>query len=242
MKALLTMFLVHIAWGFCAVQAQEIVEKRVAVPGFHEMLLPGTDRRYTLVIPQGYTGEEAVPLIVSLHYGGSVTPFYGRGLLETLIEPVFRELGAIFLAPDSAAGDWVNAQAEEHVLELLEHVMEVYNIDASQTLLTGYSMGGKGTWYLAARHQDLFKAALPIAGLPEADSGSTDWRIPIYVIHGALDRVIPLEPNREVVDQLKSSGRSIELIVLDNVGHYDIPQYRPHLAATVPWLIAAWGK
>ena len=242
MKALLTILLVQVLFVFCAVQAQETVEERAAVPGFHERLLPGTDRRYTLVIPQGYTGEEAVPLIVSLHYGGSVTPFYGRGLLEALIEPVLRELGAIFVAPDSAAGEWTNAQAEEHVLELLEHVTEVYNIDVSRTLLTGYSMGGKGTWYLAARHQDRFKAALPIAGLAEADSGVTDWRIPIYVIHGALDRVIPLEPSRAVVDQLKSRGMPIEFIVLDDVGHYEIPAYREHLAAAIPWVIAAWGK
>ena len=51
-------------------------------PGTHELFLPGTDRRYTLVIPEGYTGQESVPFILSLHYGGQVTPFYGRGLIH----------------------------------------------------------------------------------------------------------------------------------------------------------------
>ncbi len=242
MKALLAILLVQFSLVFCAIQAQETAEEGITASGFHEMRLPGTNRRYTLVIPQGYTGEAAVPLIVSLHYGGSVTPFYGRGLLEALIEPVLRELGAIFIAPDSAAGDWINPQAEAHILQLLDYIMELYNIDVSKTLLTGYSMGGKGTWYLAARHQDRFKAALPIAGSPESNSGSIDWRIPLYVIHGALDRVIPLGPNQVVVEQLKLSGKSIEFIVLDEAGHYEIPQYGQHLATAIPWIREAWNE
>ena len=242
MKALLAMVLVQFLVVFCAVQAQETAEEGITASGFQEMLLPGTNRRYTLVIPQGYSGEVAVPLVVSLHYGGRVTPFYGRGLLETLIEPALRELGAIFIAPDSAADDWANFQAEEHVIQLLDHVMELYSIDASKTLLTGYSMGGRGTWYLAARHQDRFKAALPIAGSPETDSGSIDWQIPLYVIHGALDRVIPLGPSQAVVNQLKSSGKPIEFIVLDGVSHYEIPQYGQHLAKAIPWVKEAWNE
>ena len=85
-------------------------------------------------------------------------------------------------------------------------------------------------------------AALPIAGSPEPDSGSIDWQIPLYVIHGALDRVIPLGPSQAVVNQLKSSGKPIEFIVLDGVSHYEIPQYGQHLAKAIPWVKEAWNE
>ena len=177
MKILMKIALVFVVLVPYFSQAQLISELEGIEPGFYELILPGTDRRYTIVVPEGYSPGDSVPLVLSLHYGGSVTPFYGRGLLENLIEPALRGLGAILVAPDSAAGDWSNPEAEQHVLQLLTHVMRVYNIDEQKTLVTGYSMGGRGTWYLASRNQDYFRAALPIAGLPESNSGSIDCRI-----------------------------------------------------------------
>ena len=75
--------------------------------GIHEMTLDN-GQRYTIAIPEGYTGEQAVPLIIALHYGGTVTPFYGLGLLEGLVEPALRDLGAIIVAPDATAGAWAS--------------------------------------------------------------------------------------------------------------------------------------
>lgn len=225
-----------------AATAQEGEGSAATAPGYHELTLPDAGRRYTLVIPAGYTGQEAVPLVVSLHYGGGVTPFYGRGLLESLIEPALRELGAILVAPDSAAGDWANPLAQQHVLELMDHVEARYNIDSARTLLTGYSMGGRGTWYFAARHPDRFKAALPIAGQPQPDSASVDWTIPLYVIHSAADQVLPLEPNRAIVEQLRAEGVDIDLIVVNDIGHYEIPRYRPHLEDAISWIRGVWER
>ncbi|MBH97084.1 MAG: hypothetical protein CMM56_01385 [Rhodospirillaceae bacterium] len=242
MKILMKIALVFVVLVPYFSQAQLISELEGIEPGFYELILPGTDRRYTIVVPEGYSPGDSVPLVLSLHYGGSVTPFYGRGLLENLIEPALRGLGAILVAPDSAAGDWSNPEAEQHVLQLLTHVMRVYNIDEQKTLVTGYSMGGRGTWYLASRNQDYFRAALPIAGLPESNSGSIDWQIPIYVIHGAQDQVLALKPNQLVVQELQSRDSPVQLVVLDGVGHYEIPRYQEHLAAAVPWIRESWGE
>ena len=223
-------------------RAQTGASSSVTVPGTYEMTLPDAERPYTLIIPDGYTGEEPVPLIVSLHYGGRVTPFYGRGLLESLIEPVLRDLGAILVGPDSAAGDWANPVAEEHVLELMDYIGGQYNIDPSKTLLTGYSMGGRGTWYLAARHPERFKAAIPIAGLPQRDSTTIDWQTPMYVIHSAADQVLPLEPNRQAVEQLRARGAAIDLIVVDDISHNNVPGFQPYLRAAIPWIQEAWAE
>lgn len=221
--------------------AQSGTSPRVTTPGIHQMDF-ADGRRYTLAIPNGYSAGEPVPLIVSLHYGGTVTPFYGRGLVEGLIDPAFRDLGAIVVAPDSAAGNWANPTAEQHVLELVDYIEANYNIDADRTLVTGYSMGGGGTWYLAPRHPDRFKAAIVMAGRPQADSTSFDWETPLYVIHSTADQVVPFESTEATVDQLRLQGAPIVLVVVDGISHYEIPRYRPYLEAAVPWIEEAWSK
>ena len=224
------------------VDAQTVAESGVEAPGVHQLILPGTDRRYTLAIPKDYSREDPAPLIVSLHYGGRVTPFFGRGLLESLIEPAFRELNAIVVAPDSAAGNWANPTSEQQVLELLDYIDAHYEIDANKTLLTGYSMGGSGTWYLAPRHPDRFKAALVMAGRPQGDTLTFEWTTPLYVIHSAEDEVAPLGPTQATVDRLVDSAVPVRLVIADGITHYEIPRYRSYLADAIPWIRQVWGE
>ena len=110
-----------------------------------------------------------MPLILALHYGGHGAPYYGKDILTGLVEPALREVEAIIVAPDCTGDDWTDAQSEEDVIALLDHVQGAYNIDPQRILVTGYSMGGIGTWHLAARHQDRFTAALVMAGVPPPD-------------------------------------------------------------------------
>ena len=241
MRRLIAALLSLCLCSVCVVRAQTGSGPSVTPPGTYEMTLPDVDRRYTLVIPDGYTGQEPVPLVVALHYGGQVTPFYGRGLLDQLIEPVLRDLGAIMVAPDSAAGNWANPEAEQHVLELMDYVEAHYNIDPNKTLLTGYSMGGGGTWYLAPRHPERFKAALPMAGRPQPDSTSIDWNTPTYLIHSTADEIVPLESTRTAVEQLRARGAAMELVVVDGITHYQIPRFQPHLKAAIPWILETWN-
>lgn len=218
--------------------AQPIVTR----PGTHELTLPGSERRYTLVIPRGYRDEESVPLVVSLHFGGPVTPFIGRSLIEQLIGPALAQLGAIIVAPDSAANGWANPTAEQHVIELLSFIEANYNVDPTRTLLTGYSMGAMGTWYLAPRHPELFEAAIPMAGRPQSDSTQLDWKTPTYVINSTADEVIPIEPTRAAAESLQAQGAPIEIIVVDEITHFQIPRYRRHLEAAIPWLEGVWSR
>ncbi len=241
MLRICTVLVLAILWAPVGINAQTEASA-INAPGIHQLTLPGAGRRYTLEIPERYTGQTPVPLIVSLHYGGTVTPFYGRGLVEGLIGPAFQELGAIIVGPDSAAGNWANPTSEQHVLELIDYIGANYNIDASKTLLTGYSMGGGGTWYMAPRHPERFKAAIVMAGRPQADSTSLNWETPLYVIHSTADQVVPFESTEATVDQLRLDGAPVVLVVVDGISHYEIPRYRPYLEAAVPWIEEAWAR
>lgn len=204
-----------------------------------DSLQPG-NRRYTIAVPAGYSGDRAVPLVLALHYGGHGTPYYGRDFLTGLVEPALRELGAIIVAPDCTGSDWTQPDSEQDVLDLLDHVEATYKIDPSQTLITGYSMGGIGTWYLAARHQDRFAAALPMAATPPSSALDAAWHIPLYVIHGSQDELFPLGATETAVDHLVTKGVSVELVVLDGVSHYETHRFIQPLQESVPWVQEAW--
>jgi len=214
--------------------------RMTAPPAVQEQILQPGGRRYTIAIPQGYPGARPAPLVMALHFSGPVTPFYGKLILTGLVELALRELGAIILAPDCNAVDWTHPQSEAGILALLDYVQESYHVDPRKTLITGYSMGGKGTWYLAARNQEQFAAALIMAGWPPSDAVTVQWKIPLYIIHGRQDKVMPLEPTETVARQLKVKGVSVELIVLDNVTHYETNRFVAPLRAAVPWIERAW--
>ena len=50
----------------------------------------------------------SVPLVLALHYGGQVTPFYSMGYLQALVVPGLKKLGAVIVAPDSPGNGWTD--------------------------------------------------------------------------------------------------------------------------------------
>ncbi|HSF83253.1 MAG TPA: prolyl oligopeptidase family serine peptidase [Anaerolineales bacterium] len=209
-------------------------------PGLHTLIYQEREQRYTLSIPPDYTEHKPVPLVVALHWGGVVTPFYSLPYLEGLVEPALRELGALILAPDCQHGEWTNPQSESDVLALVEYLKTLYNIDPNRIVLTGYSKGGAGTWYLAARNQGRFCAAIPVAGMPQADSARIDWHIPLYVIHSQMDNVVPILPTEIVIKELKKRGVPVKFVAIKGLPHYETGGYIPYLRETVRWLDNIW--
>lgn len=213
-------------------------------PGTHKQTLPLTDGtfiRYTIMIPEGYSETEAVPLIMALHYGGQVTPYFGREFLNLLIKPGLSELGAIIVAPDSRHGPWASEEGEADVLTLLDHITATYKIDTERTLLTGYSLGGMGTWYIAAHHQERFAAALPIAAYPQPDSTTTTWTIPLYIIHSRADELIPVEMSLDAAAVLEAQGVDVQMVVLEGVSHYETYRFIESLQNAIPWINSVWN-
>ncbi|MHC5040532.1 MAG: carboxylesterase family protein [Planctomycetota bacterium] len=211
-------------------------------PGVHELQLEPGDRRVTLWIPEGTTLESPRPLITVLHWGGPVLPFTGKSILMGLAEPALGTLGAIMVAPDRTKETWANPESEAEILELLEGIGETYAIDADRTLLTGYSLGGIGSWYVAGRHQDRFTAALPISAAPPAEAVRKEWRIPLYVLHSRHDEIFPLSQTETAVRRLRERGANVELVTVEGITHFDTGGFVGPLSAAVPWIRKVWGS
>jgi len=204
-----------------------------------KVLQPG-DQRYTIAFPTGYSENTPVPLILALHFAGHGTPFYGRMILEELVKPALGDLGGLIVAPDCTSDSWSNPQSEADVLTLLDYVSSNYAVDPERVVVTGYSMGGNGTWYLAARNPALFSAAVVLSGWPPEEVGLVDWQVPSYVIHSRQDELMPLEPTQFAVTSLAEKGAEIELMILDDITHFETFRFIEPLRSVFPWIEQVW--
>ena len=187
---------------------------------------------YLLTFPKGYAASsKPFPLIVFLH-GGS-----GRGDDLNLIKQYGPELNAekdpsfpfVVLSSQCPKGEiWTDTEA---LRDLILDVLSRYRLDSSRVYLTGMSMGGRGTWYMAYRNPDLFSAIAPLAAfqtIPDTWS-LTLVRTPVWVFHGDADKLAPISDDVEMVDTINSHGGHAQLSVLKGKGHditsiYDGPE------------------
>lgn len=209
--------------------------------GVHEKelkLKDGSTLRYTLYLPK-LSSDKKVPLILALHYGGTVTPYYSKEFIEKLVIPAFKSFPAIIVAPDCPGENWRDPKSETAVLELLENTINSLPVEKSHVVVTGYSRGGIGTWFMAAKHPKLFSAAIPVSARPADDPDGT---IPFYVIHSRQDELFNLDTTEEFIKRLKDKNGQVELHVVDNIGHYETERFVEPLSKSIEWLNKLWAK
>lgn len=221
--------------------------------------------RATLAFSGDTTAQRPSPLVLSLHYSGPDTlpAFFGAGLLERVVLPALEPLGAVFVAPDAPDRGWGSSRSEQLVLALLDSIGARYAIDGDRTLVTGYSLGGMGTWYFAARHPERFRVAIPMASLPVLKEDN--WRDSLLaemrrfnavpdpamvqsmrrvawtVLQSRADQTMSFSAMEAFVDGLKTQRVPVHFVALDSITHQQTIQYREPLAATLPWIRQQWG-
>ena len=225
--------------------AQGVGNPPVFTPGLHELTLtragePGIG--YAISIPPSYSpfSSTPAPLILALHYGignGDSTGV-GADLVKGIIGPALKELGAIIIAPDSVRGNWSTSENEKAVNVLLDMVMAQYAIDKNRVAVTGYSMGGTGSWHLAEKFPERFSAVLPMASRPPASA--VGWRLPVLAIHSRDDQVVPFDPAAARIAELQKAGVNARLIAVTGIAHYEAGRFREPLRQAVPWLQEVW--
>jgi predicted peptidase len=216
------------------------VDVPVLGPGLYTRTLEregGPPLGYAISVPPTYNRTTPAPLVLALHFGvqGGPSLYAGRDVLRLLIAPGLAEFGAVMVAPDALnGGPWDTAQNEEAVLWLLDSVMRSYNIDSRKVIVTGFSMGGAGTWHFAGKYPDRFAAAVPVAGRPPASAAG--WRVPVFAVHSRSDQVVPIGPTEKRIDELKRAGVAAALFALNSPTHYQTSAHTEGLRQAVPWL------
>jgi dienelactone hydrolase len=123
------------------------------------------------------------------------------------------------------------------VIAALEDTLQREPIDPARISLTGLSMGGYGSWDLAARMPERFAAVLPICGGGDEATAAKIKDLPIWCFHGDADTAVRVERSRTMIEALRAAGGAPKYSELAGVGHDSwTPAYRdPDVLA---WLFA----
>lgn len=117
----------------------------------------------------------------------------------------------------------------------LDAVMNTEPVDPDRVYLTGLSMGGYGSWDLAARMPSRFAAVIPICGGGDEATAPKLAKLPIWCFHGAADNVVPVVRSRSMVEAVKAAGGEVKYTEFETVRHDSwTPAYRD--SATLEWL------
>jgi predicted peptidase len=100
-------------------------------------------------------------------------------------------------------------------------------IDRQRIYLTGISMGGYGSWAMAAKHPELFAAVVPICGGGSTSTAEQLKDVPLWVFHGGADPVVPPDQSRQMIEAIKQAGGNPKYTEFEGVGHDSwTPAYR----------------
>lgn len=196
-----------------------------------------------LYVPADYSDEgQAWPLVLFLHGYGEC----GDGSPEQLSRVAIhgpasqaaagRALPFVLATPQcpkpTERREVVVAWKPEVLLPLLDQLEAELNIDTSRVYVTGLSMGGYGTWRLAAAAPERFAAAVPICGGGDpATMAEPLAKLPVWAFHGGKDNTVPPERSQEMVEAIRVAGGAPRLTIYPEAGHnswsatYDNPMF-----------------
>ncbi|MGD9603552.1 MAG: hypothetical protein AB7O21_00920 [Gammaproteobacteria bacterium] len=174
---------------------------------------------------------QGAPLVIVLHYGGPPVGYYGRGLLEQLVLPAWRDLGAVYAAPVLRGDAWQSLDNKAAVRALVAACHAHYGTDSRSCYLVGYSLGAIGAWHWLAERTHPFSAVVPVAGRVPDDLARFDT--PTYALHSTADRLFPSDAVIARCEALRAAGSPLHWRVLDGIDHFNVGGYRHALAALV---------
>ena len=180
---------------------------------------------YLLQLPPGYSSfSKPRPLLIYLHGSGEVNK--DVAILKTM-NPVFWSNGHvaesdfpfIVVSPITKQNGWKPEQLKILVEELLSD-RNRFRIDRTRVYLTGFSMGGFGTFKTASEYPQLFAAIAPVAGGGEPNQQEKIKDLPVWAFHGTADTAVEYKHSKEMIEALQSQGnQNVKLTTWYGAGH-----------------------
>ncbi len=180
-----------------------------------------TEVGYLLYLPESFKPGTPLPVMLFLHGRGesdgplSVVAKWGPPLLITRGE----KLPYILVSPQCPKADnWSSPTQQVRLTELLDSIVAKFGGNKDRIYLTGLSMGGSGSWRMAADHPEKFAAVVPICGRGQSTDADKLKSLPMWVFCGDQDGVF--KANEEMVQGIvKAGSKTIRFTSLENVGH-----------------------
>jgi hypothetical protein len=174
---------------------------------------------YALYVPDKPVPHRGFGLVISMHgLSANYNEFLGSHEAEELAD---RGSGSIVASPEGRgpAGDW-ESYAEADVFDMWNDVARRYHLNPKITDITGYSMGGGGTYSLGSQWPDLWARAFPIVGPPTSAASFANFRnIPIMAWYGQTDELVGPEMSEEAFLNADQAGIRYDHWVFTPAGH-----------------------
>jgi len=179
----------------------------------------GALQPYAIYLPRGAMPRRGYGMTLLLH---SLSANYNQ-YLGSRNQSQFgdRDGGSIVITPEAHGPDgFYDGPAGADVFEVWADVARRYRLDPDWTVITGYSMGGIGTFKLAEQFPDLFARGQPTVG----DSGDNNLvaslrNIPFLMWNSAVDELVPPTSYLPTAQRLDSLGYRYELDVFTPSEH-----------------------
>lgn len=183
---------------------------------------------YLLYIPEN--SEENMPLIIYLHSksakGNDLNKITENEIFpQYLKNGEFGNLKAFVIMPQipESFKNWhiINGSLKNLIIS----VVNEFKIDKENISLTGHSMGGAGTWNLAADYPDLFSKIAPLSGnSQDAFFTATKLKnVEVWAFAGSSDEIIKSEGSEKTVEYLRESGNNAKITIFENASHTEVP-------------------
>lgn len=175
-----------------------------------------TGASYSLYIPETYDGSRDLPLVVALHGGyGNGRDFIWVWLREA------RTRGFILLAPSSIGTTWSFGTGDDEIAidKAMNYIFNKWRVDKNRILLTGISDGATYSLYCGLMKNSPFTALAPISGVLLPIDLSNAEKKRIYLVHGTLDWMFPVQRAFQAYDALKKAGADITFREIKDLSH-----------------------
>jgi phospholipase/carboxylesterase len=210
------------------------LEARLAAPRrpdtgiIHHHNEAGSRGGFSLYVPEYYTPGRAWPLVMALHGGAG----NGRGFLWSWLRDA-RSHGAILVAPTATGNDandkttWALMGEDTdtpNLARILAFVRDRWNIDPDRLLLTGMSDGGTFCYVTGLDNASPFTHLAPVAStfhplMAEMADAERMRGLPIYLVHGRLDWMFPVQVARQTRQALSAAGCDVTYREIDDLSH-----------------------
>lgn len=193
-----------------------------------------TEQPYGLYVPKNFDPAKRYPLVVMLHGAGSnhrlaLRRVFGKSnsagendVEATRYFPQWADVDFIVATPYARGTAGYQGIPEKDVYDVLADVQRRFSIDTNRIYLTGLSMGGGGSLWLALSRPDIWAAVAPVCPAPPRGTevlAPNALNYPMWFFQGSADPVVRPEGVREWVSNLKTLGTRVAYTEYPGVQH-----------------------
>lgn len=215
---------------------------------------------YRLFEPQNYDNKKSYPLVIYLSGSGgrgkdNVKQVDSGALFFADSSNQAQYPAFVFVPQCPNRKQWLNAnfrgtpftnykqdeipesESMKMVMEIIDTLMNKYPIDKDRLYVTGYSMGGSGTWDIITRYPDKFAAAITVNGVSDPSKAHLLTRIPIWAFHGKNDEISLVQNTRSMISEVKKYNTKCKYTEYPDGDHFILDRAY-HEPGLFDWLFA----